>query len=90
VARRAEALAWQAEAGPRRAIPHDLADRDGAGRIWRRSGDGALRRARHPRPRRRVNTREAADDVTPEGWDVHDHLNLAVPFFLSPAHSCPR
>ena len=30
-----------------------------------------------------INTREAADDVTPEGWDITMTLNLAVPFFLS-------
>ncbi|MEM9814371.1 MAG: SDR family oxidoreductase [Pseudomonadota bacterium] len=30
-----------------------------------------------------INTREAADVVTPEGWDVTMGLNLAVPFFLS-------
>lgn len=32
-----------------------------------------------------INTREAADDVTPEGWDVTMNLNLAAPFFLSQA-----
>lgn len=30
-----------------------------------------------------VNTREAADDVTPEGWDMTLALNLSAPFFLS-------
>ena len=30
-----------------------------------------------------INTREFADDVTPDGWDVTLNLNLAVPFFLS-------
>jgi len=30
-----------------------------------------------------INTREAADDVTPEGWDITLGLNLAAPFFLS-------
>lgn len=30
-----------------------------------------------------INTRQEADDVTPEGWDVTLNLNLAVPFFLS-------
>lgn len=30
-----------------------------------------------------VNTREAADDVTPEGWDTTLALNLSAPFFLS-------
>ncbi len=32
-----------------------------------------------------INTRESADDVTPEGWDVTMNLNLAAPFFLSQA-----
>ena len=32
-----------------------------------------------------VNTREAADDVTPEGWDSTLALNLTAPFFLSQA-----
>ena len=32
-----------------------------------------------------INTREAADDVTAEGWDVTINLNLAAPFFLSQA-----
>lgn len=30
-----------------------------------------------------VNTRQAADDVTPEGWDQTVALNLSAPFFLS-------
>ncbi|MEP5728095.1 MAG: SDR family oxidoreductase [Sulfitobacter sp.] len=32
-----------------------------------------------------VNTREAADDVTPEGWDRTIALNLSAPFFVSQA-----
>lgn len=32
-----------------------------------------------------INTRETADDVTPDGWDLTLNLNLAVPFFLSQA-----
>lgn len=32
-----------------------------------------------------VNTREAADDVTDEGWDATMGLNLSAPFFLSRA-----
>lgn len=32
-----------------------------------------------------INTRQAADDVTAEGWDVTINLNLAAPFFLSQA-----
>lgn len=30
-----------------------------------------------------INTREAADDVTPEGWDTTLALNLSAPFFIS-------
>lgn len=32
-----------------------------------------------------VNTRQTADDVTPEGWDQTLALNLSAPFFLSQA-----
>ncbi|MDU8929220.1 SDR family oxidoreductase [Alisedimentitalea sp. MJ-SS2] len=32
-----------------------------------------------------VNTRQPADDVTPEGWDQTLALNLSAPFFLSKA-----
>ncbi len=32
-----------------------------------------------------VNTRQSADDVTPEGWDQTLALNLTAPFFLSQA-----
>ena len=32
-----------------------------------------------------VNTRESADDVTPENWDLTLDLNLAAPFFLAQA-----
>ena len=30
-----------------------------------------------------INTRESADEVTPEGWDITLDLNLRTPFFLS-------
>lgn len=30
-----------------------------------------------------INTRQVADEVTPEGWDITLNLNLAVPFFLA-------
>jgi len=36
-----------------------------------------------------VNTRQAADDVTPEGWDQTLALNLSAPFFLSQAMIAP-
>ncbi len=32
-----------------------------------------------------LNTRQAADDVTPEGWDQTLAINLSAPFFLSQA-----
>lgn len=32
-----------------------------------------------------INTREVADDVTPQGWDTTLALNLTAPFFLSQA-----
>jgi NAD(P)-dependent dehydrogenase (short-subunit alcohol dehydrogenase family) len=32
-----------------------------------------------------INTRQTADDVTLEGWDMTIDLNLAVPFFLAQA-----
>ena len=32
-----------------------------------------------------INTRQKADDVTSEGWDVTLNLNLAAPFFLAQA-----
>lgn len=30
-----------------------------------------------------INTRQSADDITQEGWDVTLNLNLAAPFFLA-------
>jgi NAD(P)-dependent dehydrogenase (short-subunit alcohol dehydrogenase family) len=30
-----------------------------------------------------INTRQKADEVTPEGWDITIDINLTVPFFLS-------
>ncbi|PHP67026.1 gluconate 5-dehydrogenase [Zhengella mangrovi] len=32
-----------------------------------------------------INTRQAADDVTPEGWQVTLGINLTAPFFLAQA-----
>lgn len=32
-----------------------------------------------------INTRQTADDVTPEGWDQTVALNISAPFFLSQA-----
>lgn len=36
-----------------------------------------------------VNTRQTAEEVTPQGWDLTLDLNLAVPFFLSQAFVPP-
>lgn len=84
VARRAEALAsLQAEAdGPVAALPFDLTDRDRLADLATQASEpfGAPDIIVHAAG---INTREMADDVTPEGWDVTLNLNLAVPFFLS-------
>ncbi|VVT13524.1 Gluconate 5-dehydrogenase [Roseovarius sp. EC-HK134] len=84
VARRADALAgWQAEVGANGAvIAHDLADRDGLADLARRASEpfGAPDIVIHAAG---INTRQVADDVTPEGWDVTLALNLTAPFFLS-------
>ena len=84
VARRADALAgWQAEVGANGAvIAQDLADRDGLADLARRATEpfGAPDIVVHAAG---INTRQVADEVTPEGWDVTLALNLTAPFFLS-------
>ncbi|EDM72718.1 gluconate 5-dehydrogenase [Roseobacter sp. AzwK-3b] len=84
VARRAEALAeWQAETGPRAAcVAHDVADRDSLPDLVRAVAApfGAPDIVVHAAG---INTRQRADDVTPEGWDTTLALNLSAPFFLS-------
>jgi len=84
VARRAEALeSFKAEASGRVfALPHDLSDRDGLAALAARAAEpfGAPDILVHAAG---INTREVADEVTPEGWDITLNLNLAVPFFLS-------
>jgi gluconate 5-dehydrogenase len=84
VARRADALASLKEEapGPVAVLPCDLADRAGLGALAARAIEpfGAPDILVHAAG---INTREAADDVTPEGWDVTMTLNLAIPFFLS-------
>ncbi len=86
VARRADALAeWQAEVGAEAAtVVADVADRDAMHDLARRIAEpfGApdiLVNAAG------LNTRQAADDVTAEGWDATLALNLTAPFFLSQA-----
>lgn len=86
VARRAEELtAWSANAaGETACVTADLADR----KTLRATAEAVCE------PFGRVdilinaagiNTRQHADDVTSEGWDVTLNLNLAAPFFLAQA-----
>jgi gluconate 5-dehydrogenase len=83
--RRAPLEDWQAETGPDAAIVvADVADRTAilqlATAISAPFGppDIVVQAAG-------LNTREAADDVTPEGWDTTLAINLSAPFFLSQA-----
>ena len=84
VARRADALAdWQAGAGENAAgIACDLSDRNGLADLAQAVAApfGAPDIVVHAAG---INTRQAADEVTPEGWDMTMNLNLATPFFLS-------
>ena len=86
VARRAEALAeLQAEISSSAAVvAGDVADRDGLPSLVEQISApfGAPDIVVHAAG---VNTRQAADDVTPEGWDATLGLNLGAPFFLSQA-----
>jgi len=86
VARRVEALdAWAAATGPKAAVvAADLSQRDQIEEIAKNIAApfGAPDILVHAAG---INTREAADDVTAEGWDVTMNLNLAAPFFLSQA-----
>ena len=86
VARRADALDdWARAAGDRAAyVVGDLAQRDQVAGIAERVSaafgppDILVNAAG-------INTREPADEITPEGWDVTLNLNLAAPFFLAQA-----
>ena len=84
VARRADALAdWQADVGKNAAVvAHDLADRNGIEALAAAvtAAFGAPDILVHAAG---INTRQAADDVTPDGWDITMDLNLRAPFFLS-------
>ena len=86
VARRAEQLeAWRQEAGDKTsAVAADVADRMGMAELAEKVSApfGAPDILIHAAG---INTREAADDVTPEGWDITLNLNLSAPFFLSQA-----
>jgi NAD(P)-dependent dehydrogenase (short-subunit alcohol dehydrogenase family) len=84
VARRADALAdWQADArGKTQAVQYDLSERDGIDVLAHQIAEpfGSPDILIHAAG---LNTRQAADDVTPEGWDETLRLNLTTPFFLS-------
>ena len=83
VARRAEALdKWAADIGENAAVvAADLSQRDQIEEIAKKISApfGAPDIVVHAAG---INTRETADDVTAEGWDVTMNLNLAAPFFL--------
>ncbi|WP_299846479.1 SDR family oxidoreductase [uncultured Roseovarius sp.] len=86
VARRADALEdWRASIGDSAAcVTHDVADRASVAELSSQVSapfgppDILVHAAG-------INTREAADDVTPEGWDMTLNLNLSAPFFISQA-----
>ncbi|MEW2916175.1 SDR family oxidoreductase [Ruegeria sp. ANG10] len=86
VARRAEALAdLKREIGERaETVVADVADRSTTNALVEQIGSkfGSPDIVIHAAG---VNTREAADDVTAEGWDATLALNLSAPFFLSQA-----
>lgn len=84
VARRSEGLnGWRAETnGATAAVAHDISDRTSLPDLASRVAEpfGAPDILVHAAG---LNTRQPADDVTPEGWDATIALNLSVPFFLS-------
>ena len=90
VARRESELeAWSAGSGGETAyVAADLADRRGledvADAIGRPFGPPEILISAAG-----VNPRQAADDVTPQGWDATLDLNLAAPFFLARALAPP-
>ena len=86
VARRADALEeWRrAVGGHATAVAHDVSDRDSVAELAEKvtAAFGAPDILVHAAG---INTRETADDVTPEGWDTTMNLNLGAPFFISQA-----
>ena len=86
VARRADALrAWAEETGANAAVvAADLSQRDSLSQIAQQVAEpfGPPDIVVHAAG---INTREPADDVSPEGWDLTMALNLAAPFFLTQA-----
>lgn len=87
IARRADALkTWQAETGGETAtLAADLGDRRALNNIAERAASyfGAPEILVNAAG---INTREAADEVTVDGWDRTIDLNLTVPFFLAQAY----
>ena len=85
-ARRAEALSdWAERIGPKAAtLSADLSERSQIKEIAAQIATpfGAPDILVHAAG---INTRETADNVTNEGWDISLNLNLATPFFLSQA-----
>ena len=86
VARRAEALSdWAERIGPKAAtLSADLSERSQIKEIAAQIAApfGAPDIVVHAAG---INTRETADNVTDEGWDITLNLNLAAPFFQSQA-----
>ena len=86
VARRAEALSdWAERIGPKAAtLSADLSERSQIKEVAAQIAApfGAPDIVVHAAG---INTRETADNVTDEGWDITLNLNLAAPFFLSQA-----
>ena len=85
VARRREALdalADEAPGGTVAPLAHDLSDRNALDDLARRAAEpfGSPDILVHAAG---LNTREAAGEVTPEGWDRTLDLNPRTPFFLS-------
>lgn len=86
VARRNDALeAWRSETeGETAALVADLSDRSQLKAV----ADAASKPYGPPDiliNAAGINTRQTADEVTDEGWDVTLDLNLAAPFFLAQA-----
>ena len=85
-ARRKDALEdWRAESGENcAAVDADISDRGGMSDLAKRISEpfgppDILVNAAG------LNTRETADEVTPEGWDATLAINLSAPFFLAQA-----
>ena len=86
IARRAEALdAWRAEtSGETAALAADLGGPDAVASVAEQASQ-AFGPADILINAAGVNTRQAADDVTLDGWNQTIDLNLGVPFFLAQA-----